>query len=183
MEAGAFAFEFDHASFFVAEVEEDFGEEVLEVFLGDDACGVEAVEPGVGDVEGGSELVGRRVGGVAVDPAEAFDGVWGAKQAGDAYAVAFGSSGFEGVPEPAADVGEESGGFRDEEGHGVGEGVDGVEVVALDFDDGAARMVCVMDSGHGGDSDSFGECVLIFVGVVENVAEAADVVNVDTARA
>ena len=69
VEAAGLALEFHETAAARAEVEKHFGEQILQVAVMDCACGIQAMEARIREIEGRAELMCRRVGGVHVHPA------------------------------------------------------------------------------------------------------------------
>lgn len=127
VKAGGLAFEFHHTLVLHTEVSEDFCENILQLFIGEGNRRYAGfVETGVGYVECGSELVGRRVGCVSVDPTEFLDGMGGTEHGGYSDLISGGIPFFERVGEISADSLDQSCRLGHKVRHGVSQGFEGV---------------------------------------------------------
>ncbi len=176
METWRLPLELDHAPVLAAQVEQNFSEHVLQLLVADLRRLAVMVEVRVRNVERRAELMGGGVGGVAVDATQPLDRVRCAQHACDAELVAFGSESAQRVGEVPADGLQKRSRFRHEIRHGVGQRVEVIPAAGLDSDQRAARIVGVGDACDRRDADALSGCILVSVGVVENLVETPDAV-------
>lgn len=174
MKAAGVAFELHKAATAVAEVEQHFGKQVLQVAVVKLGGVSDGMELGVGDVEGGAELMGGFLRGVDVYAPQFLYGLGCAQKTCHLYAVTRTAARFKGVDKVAAYVAEEPFGFGHEEGEGVFQTVDLIEFIAFHHHYGAPRAVGVADVGDRFDSERSRVFQLDMIRVVENLPQATD---------
>lgn len=75
-----------------AQIAQHLGEQVLKVAIVDGTGGIKAIEARIGEIEGGAELMGGRVGGVTVHSTEALHRRRGTEQGCDSDTIAVAST-------------------------------------------------------------------------------------------
>lgn len=183
MEAAGVAFELHKAATAVAKVEQHFGKQVLQVSVVKLGGVSDGMELGVGDVEGGAELMGGFLRGVDVYAPQSLNGLGCAQKTCHLYAVTRTAARFKGVDKVAAYVAEEPFGFGHEEGEGVFQTVDLIEFIAFHHHHWSAGAVGIADIGDRFDSERPRILQLNVVGIIENLPQATDHAHRKASRA
>lgn len=174
MEAAGVAFEFHQASALGAEVEQHFGKQVLQVSVVKFGGVSDGMELGVGDVEGGAELMGGFLRGVDVDAPQFLYGLGCAQKACHLYTVTRTAARFKGVDKVAAYVAEELFCLRDKKRERMFQTVDLIEFIAFHHHHRSTGAVGIADIGDRFDSERPRILQLHVVRIVEYLPQTAD---------